>query len=183
MKKTIQELNRRLKGYNKRVYKHRYLLLQGKILTDREFILFVFCRDTLADWDIEHGDDKYGTFTHSQADIARMLGWSERKVSEVINTLIEKGFLKRMDGKVEVLYFVEKNLSELEYPFPIAEEYITKMKDLLPKEDSPFPTDNVPIVEAPRSKESLGSFKGMYKKEKDISLSPEDVEFVNNYLE
>lgn len=84
-------------------YREKFLLLKEKVLKDEEFVLYDFCVHQ-ADFDEKHFG-KFGTFQQTNKELAEGLGWSEDKVCRNIKTLFEKGFLRKIDRKTEVVDF------------------------------------------------------------------------------
>ena len=136
MKNSIlnkQELNNRLKGYEK-IFRGRFLLLQNKVLRDEEYILWELSLSVLADWDKKHGE-KYGTFSHTQKEIAILISWSETKVSRTSKALFKHNFwIKENSAKIRVNGFEIK-----EYLTPITKKYgVVNLEDYLLKKKTDF---------------------------------------------
>lgn len=113
VKKTLEQLNLRLKGYD-RHFKGRFLLLQKGFLTQGEYVLWDLGWSVLADWDKGH-PEIYGTFGHTWEEIGLMLGCSASKVSRDSNTLFGKGLWgKTPGGRVKVCGFeISKSLAAM----------------------------------------------------------------------
>ena len=85
----------KLNGY-RASHRNRWLLLQNKALTLREFILFEFYLDSM-DFDQKH--DKFGTFEVFFDEIAEIFNKKKDAVRNWHNGLVSKGFIKLFDKK------------------------------------------------------------------------------------
>ncbi len=207
MKNSIlnkHELNNRLKGYEK-IFRGRFLLLQNKVLSDEEYILWELSLSVLADWDKKHGE-KYGTFSHTQKEIATLISWSETKVSRTSKALFKNNFwIKENSAKIRVNGFEIK-----EYLTPITKKYgVVNLEDYLLKKDTDFAflTEEKSEMTVEISKENDNSRVQLYAEmqddlpkvslispskdkssfgfRKDITvstLSEEDIDWINNHL-
>ena len=72
------------------------LTIRMRELSDREVVLLLHCM-VQADWDKKHGS-KFGTFEYRVREIKSDLlpYWSIGKISTVMNSLLDKGFLQRI---------------------------------------------------------------------------------------
>lgn len=96
MENTIitEKYKLRLKGYAK-AQRGDFLLIQKKVLTDTEFVLFRLLKDVVVDWDTKHLT--YGTFFYNSHQVSFYLGWNYAKINRIFNKLQEKGLLLLVD--------------------------------------------------------------------------------------
>ncbi|PWU24082.1 hypothetical protein C5B42_00710 [Candidatus Cerribacteria bacterium 'Amazon FNV 2010 28 9'] len=100
--RQLIDLQRKLHGYHG-TYRGKFLLLQRKILTKEEFILYDASL-SFADWDKDKST--YGTFDLSQLEIQLLLGFSEGYVSKYSKKLFQLHFWEeRDDGRILVSGF------------------------------------------------------------------------------
>jgi DNA-binding Lrp family transcriptional regulator len=92
-------------------YREKFILLQEKILSDEQFVLYEFCIHQ-ADFDVRH-KDKFGTFQLTNRELGIRLGWSEDKVGRQIKVLLKYGLLIKRDYKthevVDFFRYLPKN--------------------------------------------------------------------------
>ncbi len=91
---VIEKYKLRLKGYAK-AQRGDFLLVQRKVLTDTEFVLFRLLKDVVVDWDPKHLT--YGTFFYNSHQISFYLEWNYAKINRIFNKLHEKGLLFLVD--------------------------------------------------------------------------------------
>lgn len=105
------ELDLRLKGFH-RTFRGKFLLVQRKVLSNSEYILWDLSFSVLADWDKNH-PTKYGTFEYTQDEIAYFLGCDNTSVSKNSRNLYKLGlWKKRGDGRIIVCGFdIVENLA------------------------------------------------------------------------
>ncbi|MEN9328651.1 MAG: hypothetical protein RI947_1459 [Candidatus Parcubacteria bacterium] len=87
--KTVQ-LNRRFRGYA-RLHRSRYLLVLNHHLTDKEYFIYGFLFDVLADWDKRH--PAYGSFEVNFDILGTLIKVHPSKLRRTIKALVDKGFI------------------------------------------------------------------------------------------
>lgn len=167
----------RLKGYD-RHFKGRFLFLQRKLLSDKEYVLWDLSFSCLADWDKSHGDT-YGSFQYALREIGWLIGWSASKVSRNTNKLYSLGLWTKRNGRVFVNGFdIRDNLAQISRDKKIIDlqEYVSILQPTVAKPQPPVadlrqktPKGNgvaspqsVAILQQPRLKASLVSFKSEF---------------------
>ncbi len=201
--KTIEELNLRLKGHHK-TFRGRFLLLQNKVLTEEEYVLWELSDSVLADWDKNNHPNTYGTFNHTYEEIGFLLGgWSVSKVSrsskklfvvglwshEKSNRIRVNGFeireklikykLKEITDEKGIVN-LQKYIAELKVDFAKPQQEIAKMQNSSPKGIRVNQPQTVAKLQSTYSKDTL-SFP--CKVESIILKSEEDYKNVVSQVE
>lgn len=152
--RELGELNRKLHGW-RGTPRGLFLLLQKKILTKEEFLLYDASL-SFADWD--KNKSTYGSFNLTQQEIELLLGFTAGFVSKRIEKLCSLGlWQRRKDGRIQVIgfelieiYFLKeithKNLlvDPLTY-FANLQISLTNSQNLIAKKQTDFPKDSVEI--------------------------------------
>lgn len=170
--KTLEQLNLRLKGYHKH-FKGRFLLLQNKVLTQEEYLLWDFSFSVLADWDKEHRPDSYGTFNHTFKEIGRLLACSTSKVSRNSKKLFKtelwsytddertrirvKGFdiREKLTNTKEIIN-LQEYIAKLKVDFAEPQREVAEMQETAPKGNQVSQLQTIAKLQSHSSKEALG---------------------------
>lgn len=147
-------LIKKLNGYHKAPRK-RFLLLLNGVLNQKELLLYEF-GIAIADWDTDH-TDAYGTFYATNLQIAQILGVkSDTTVGRIKQSLIDKGYFKKIDKRIWVRDFNEWQLRKYN-PAVIEPQPAKTHEENAELHEEPAKLKSI----QPETHEySLGSFKG-----------------------
>ena len=177
----------RLNGYDPHL-RGRFLLLHRKLLSDSEFILWDLGFSALADWDSKNHDPKdYGSFNYQKTEIGYLLGWHKSKVSRKAKKLFTLGLWVERDNRIFVNGFdIRDNFAQIskdkkvidlqEYVAilqpPVAEPQppVADLQRQTPKGNGAVSPQSVAILQPPRPKAPLVSFKSEF----NVCKSEED---------
>lgn len=98
----------RSRGYTRII---REELLLGRVLSGKEFFLYLLIKFLVTDWDTRH--KKYGSFTYDEKQLQYYTSWKTSTVYKTFRSLVKKGYFLEAVRKLKLYEVVGYKLQDV----------------------------------------------------------------------